>query len=157
MKLPVVASLVLSALTAASPSILPPLGWKAKDVADASKGSHIVGAWLAPAPRDGYVDNITLTVEPTDLGYESYVKVSRALRLRELTKEFKIDADEPCGNGKAHRLEYVATFGTTAVDIVQLMRVSGGSAYVATYTRLPKEPAEAGALAALHTLCEGTP
>jgi hypothetical protein len=142
------------ALADPAPTIVPPTGWTAKPFTMDMQKAHMLGMWLSPTAHDGFSETVNLMTEASSLSFADYLAASRSAVLASLAKSIAVDADEPCTPGTtAHRFEYVATFGPRNYQIVQLARMSGGAAYIATYTRLPDSPADPDVLASLKSLC----
>jgi len=160
MKITAALALLAAALTAplplfadTLPTLVPPAGWKAQVAQSSTAGTVLVGIWAAPVAHGAFADIVNLVVENTQADYDAYVTASRVAVVKNATGKVGVDADESCATGNAHRFEYVTTFGTTKADITQLVRVSNGTAFIATYGRPPDAPADPAALASLRSLC----
>jgi hypothetical protein len=139
------------------PSIVPPPGWKKRDVAPSMGGLTFLGFWMAPADKSGFTDNINLGRQKSPVAYDAYIKANREILLSRFAKSFAKDADESCGPGKAHRFAYETVFGSIKLALVQLMRMDDGWVSIATYTRVATRAADPAALASLRSLCKYAP
>jgi hypothetical protein len=137
---------------ATAPALVPPPGWVEKSMS-VPPPIQMIGVWVAPVAKNGTTESINLLSEHASLPFDAYIETQRAYLLKTFTDSFAQDADEDCVTAKAHRFEYVTTFGNHTYDITQLVRIVEDNGYTATYTRPSGSPADPAALTSLRTLC----
>jgi hypothetical protein len=159
------ASILLAALVAtaqplgafAAPTLVPPPGWTPKAMDMNTSTTSVLAAWTAPTTHDGFTESINLASDSsTGAGFDAFIGTQRQALLKSFTSSLTVDADEPCAGGTAHRFEYSTPFGNHNLTLTQLIRITDGAAYVASYARLAADKPDPAALTSLLTLCNAS-